>query len=321
MKIAFERRASTILDNILRSRRDPRPYLIPANVCPVVPATFIEARQPFELIDIAEPWLEIDGATCIDRLKSRAGGYAGLLHVRPYGSERAPDDLFAELRALQPDLLLIDDKCLCRPDLDAGSISPYAGVTLFSTGHAKYADLGEGGFAYLSDAIAYRSRRGEFRESALAEVDRRCRESIAAGTAIGELPANWLDSREPERSWEEQRPRIAESVAAADAQKKRLNDIYSNLLPREIQLAPELQRWRFTLRVPNPARLIESIFAAGLFASRHYAPLGGVFAPGTFPTAARLHAQVINLFNDWYFDSARAQQMAAIVLDHLHAYA
>ena len=51
--IAFEARASTVLYNLLRSRRDRRPFLLPANVCPIVPLTFRRAGHAFRLVDIA----------------------------------------------------------------------------------------------------------------------------------------------------------------------------------------------------------------------------------------------------------------------------
>src|SRR5690349_10239983 len=46
--IAFEARACSVLYNLLRSSGDHRPFLLPANVCPVVPLTFRKAGRPFE---------------------------------------------------------------------------------------------------------------------------------------------------------------------------------------------------------------------------------------------------------------------------------
>jgi hypothetical protein len=314
--IVFEQRACTILWNVLRCAADRRPFLLPANVCPIVPITFLEAKQPFELVDIAEPWWEIDGAECLARLESDRARYAGLLFVRPYGSERRPDAFFAQLRAVRPDLLIIDDKCLCAPHCESDSVSPYADVTLFSTGYAKYVDLGGGGFAQLADSVRYESGRREFSPEALAAVTERCDNAIAAREPFGELPAGWLDSREPE-AWGEHRRRMLAGLASAGEQKRRLNEIYARMLPPEIQLPSELQAWRFNIRVPDPERLIEASFAEGLFASRHYAPLGGVFGSGVFPVAARLHAEIVNLFNDRYFDESRAAQMSELVLRHI----
>lgn len=288
--IVLARRASAILYNLLRSRRDERPFLLPANICPIVPAVFFEAGQAFEPIDIEEPWLELDRQACYERLRARPGGYAGVLHVRPYGSEHDPHPFFTALKKIQPDLLVIDDRCLCRPDPDFESLSPAADVTLFSTGHAKYTDLDHGGFAQVSDAVTYRP-------------------------SAGEPVPDWLDLGEPDTSWNDHRKQVVAATKTADEQKQKLNAIYAEMLPAEIQLAPELQQWRFNIRVPAAEELLASIFAAELFASRHYPALSG----GRFPVAEHLHASIVNLFNDRYFDEERARRMAHLILEHLES--
>lgn len=256
----FAPRASAILRDLLQG--DDRPFLIPANVCSIVPETFREAGRAFELVDIEAETLEIDTVACLDRLPA-----GGLLFVRPYGRERDVDPFFRALKEAQPDLLLIDDKCLCRPDCEGLGISPWADATLFSTGYAKHVDLGYGGFAHLKQG--------------------------------GEIP------------WDEHRRRTEEELLRADEHKARLNSIYS-ALPPEIRLPPEFQAWRFHIRVPEPDRLVESLFAAGLFASRHYPPL-----QEGFPVAERLHGEIVNLFNDRYFDEERAERAVSVVLRHL----
>ena len=273
--ILFGHRAAAILHDVLRARADARPFLMPANACPILPETFDKAEQPIELVDISEPWLEIDAAACAARLRERPHGYAGLLFIHPYGSERDATPLFAALRGIQSDLFLIDDKCLCRPDLEGHHLSPLADLTLFSTGYAKYADLDGGGFAH----------------------------AVAADTMTDVPPESWRDYRR----------RVTDAARAADEQKAALNAIYALLLPPEIQLPPELQRWRFNIRVPQPDRLIEGILASRLFASRHYPALG------SFAVAERLQAEIVNLFNDRYFDADRARRISELVLRHLDA--
>ncbi len=280
--IAFARRASAILFSILRDRADARPFLLPANVCAVVPETFRAAKQPFEFIDIAEPWLEIDATQCLERARTHA--YAGILFVRPYGSERDPSAFFAELRDADPNFLIIDDKCLCPPDCDGTSISPSADVTLFSTGYAKFVDLGEGGFAHLRNGLAYRH--------AITGPD-------------------WLDLQSPVISWDEYCQRTREAMLASSAHKAALNAIYAQSIPEDAQLPALFQQWRFNIRVPDSARLVDALFADGLFASRHYPP------HGEFPVAVRLHSQIVNLFNDRYFTQDQARQATEIVARHL----
>ena len=284
--IAFARRASAVLFSLLRSRADARPYLLPANVCPVVPETFRAAAQPFEFVDIAEPWLEMDAGQCLERV--RDGAYAGVLFVRPYGSERDPSAFFAGLRSADANLVIIDDKCLCRPDCDGGSISRFADVTLFSTGYAKFADVGEGGFAHLRDDLAYRH---------------------------ADAGPGWLDLRFPAFPWDEYREHTLATTLAASAHKSTLNAIYAQAIPAEVQLPGMFQQWRFNIRVDDSEQLVAALFADGLFASRHYP------APGDFAVAARLHARIVNLFNDRYFTQDQARRAAEIVNRHLSSRA
>lgn len=280
--IVFERRASVILFNLLRARGDAKPFLIPANACPVVPETFVAAGQPFSIVDIAEPWLEVDARVSVERARTR--GLAGILFVRPYGSERDPSPLFSALRAVDSDLLIIDDKCLCQPDPDGESLSPIADATLFSTGQGKFADLRGGGFAHLRDGVAYRR--------------------------APDAP-DWLDRRPPDSTWAAYRARITEATRAATRRKTALNAIYSAEIPARVQLPAALQNWRFNIRVPNSERLVSDLFAHGLFASRHYPPLG------ESPVARKLHAEIVNLFNDRSFTRGQARQAAALVTHHL----
>lgn len=180
-------RAAAILQNLLRSRHAPRPYLIPANVCPVVIEAFEAAGQAFELLDIAADDLALDRALIRQRLEE--GSCGGIVFVRTYGFRGEVD--FRDLKQQQPDLLVIDDRCLCRPDWEGSDLSPGADVTLYSTGYAKYVDLGFGGFAHWREAEGLEERsEPEYAERlarALPEAD----EHKARLNAIyqAELPA------------------------------------------------------------------------------------------------------------------------------------
>jgi hypothetical protein len=278
--IVMATRAAVILGNLLRARDDARPYLVPANACSAIPTAFLEAQQAFELVDLAEPSLEIDVAACVERLRAQPDGYAGVVFIRGYGRENDPTAAFRELRQAQPSIFLIDDRCLGRPDVDGHTLSPLADVTLFSTGDAKYAELGGGGFAFIAPTVPYAHDDG---------------------------PA-------ARRAWSAYRQRVIAAADAADRQKAVLNAIYARALPEDVQLPAEMQCWRFNILVPEPERLETTLFADGLFASRHYA------APPGFPVAGHLHRRIVNLFNDHYFDEARATRAATLVNRHLSMF-
>lgn len=284
--ILFERRASVILYRLLATRRDPRPFLLPVNVCAIVSRTFEAAGQPFEYIDIDDETLDIDVPACRERL--RRGECAGVLYVRTYGHEWNLSAPFATLRNAQHDLLLIDDKCLCRPDCDDVRREEYADITLYSTGRAKFADVGEGGFAHCPDDLHL---------------------SFARGPAF-------LDSRSPDHSWDAHRLRTLEAIRAVEPLKRSINEIYTRMLPAGIQLPAERQQWRFNIRVENPETIVSAISGAGLYASRHYAPAS---SSGVYPVATRLHSKLVNLFNDRHYDPQRARRTAEVILNHLDA--
>ena len=155
MQRVYESRASTILHNLLRSGRSGEPWLLPANVCPIVPLTLLKAGRGFEFVDIDEVSLCLDADRLLDRLRTAPGRYGGVLFVRTYGMEDSRDALFAEIRERGPELMLVDDRCLCRPRFDEPT-PPGVDAVLYSTGYAKPVDLGFGGFASLADE----SRRG-----------------------------------------------------------------------------------------------------------------------------------------------------------------
>ncbi|HEV7509608.1 MAG TPA: hypothetical protein VGS07_32340 [Thermoanaerobaculia bacterium] len=290
--ILFESRACGILYNLLRSLAGDLPFLLPANVCPDVPRTFREAGRDFRLLDLDLDDLGMDRRRCLEVVAERPEAWAGVHYVRPYGAEvEEVDGFFRALKELRPGLLAVDDRCLCLPDCAGERLAPAADVTLFSTGRAKPVDLGFGGFAHCRDEVPY--QRWE---------------------SPGE---SWLDLSVPVLGWDAYRTLIQEALPGVEEHRRRLNALYASALPDEIQLPARFQGWRFHILVPEPDALVERLFAAGLFASRHYAPLGGIFSEERFPVAERLHRGIVNLFNDRYFDEERARRTVDCVLRHL----
>jgi hypothetical protein len=316
--ILFENRACAILYNLLRALPGDLPFLLPADVCPVVPLTFRKAERRFRLLDLDPESRGMDRRRCLEVVSERPEAWAGVIYVRPYGAEgEEADGFFSALKELRPDLLVIDDRCLCPPDCDGERLAPGADVTLFSTGRAKSVDLGFGGFAHCRDGVAYRRCAAPYSAAALAEVTRCYKEAVALGIPCEAGRESWLDLSAPGLGWSAYREAVREALPKAQEHRRRLNAVYTAALPEEIRLPERFQGWRFQILVPEPDRLVESLFAAGLFASRHYAPLGGIFGAARFPVAERLHRGIVNLFNDGAFDEARAQRAAGLVLQHL----
>jgi hypothetical protein len=169
--ILFERRASGILYNLLRSLPGELPFLLPANVCPVVPLTFRKAGREFRLVDLDAEDLGMDQRRCLELLSRSPQDWAGVLYVRPYGAMvDGPEGFFRALKDLRHGFLVIDDRCLCLPDCDGQRLAPSADVTLFSTGDRKPVDLGIGGFAHCRAGVIYRQHAVPYSEGGRAAV-------------------------------------------------------------------------------------------------------------------------------------------------------
>jgi hypothetical protein len=313
---AYERRASTILYQLLTAGDERRPWILPANVCPIVPLTFLKARVPFEFVDIDETSLCLDLERTLARLRGAPQGWGGVLFVRTYGVEGSFEPWFREVRRRAPGAILVDDRCLGWPEFDPAARSR-ADVRLYSTGYAKRVDLGGGGHAWLDDSLAYARGTGRFRRADLERLDAACKAAIAARRRLRYVDGDWLVRRAPALPWAAYRRRVRAAAARARRHEERLNALYRAGLPAAACLPDRFQRWRFSLRVPDKAALLRALFAARLFASSHYAPLCGILGDGAAPVAARLHDSVVNLFNDRHYTRRRAERTIEIVARHL----
>src|SRR5215471_2110144 len=103
MKIIQAPRASAILYRLLGGRERKLPWLLPANICPVVPLTFMKAGVPVEFVDISKTTLHMDLYQAEARM--RRGQFAGLLYSHTYGAQSAPGSFFSFARSLQPEML------------------------------------------------------------------------------------------------------------------------------------------------------------------------------------------------------------------------
>jgi len=310
--IAFERRASTVLFSLLRGRRDDRPFLLPANACPILAITLLKAGVPFELVDISRSTLCMDSDAALERVRRNRGRYGGLIYVRNYGALLDADQFFVEFKREAPDVLIVDDRCLCPPEV-LERVPEAIDVVLYSTGYAKYVDLGWGGYGIANDAVEYRTSHDSFDAGALELLTSRYKIALAAGVRFVYRDTPWLERDPPPVDWEDYVASVRAESAQSASVKRSINAIYKAQIPAELQLPEQFQNWRFNLLVENAAEALKSIAAAGLFASNHYASLSGIFSEEPAPLARNLHRHVVNLFNDRYFDSDRAEELVSVI--------
>jgi len=311
MRIVQAPRASAILYHILASQKERNPWLLPANICPIVPVTFLKARLPFEFVDISAETLHMDLGQAEARIKQRKFG--GLLYAHTYGETSTPTDFFNGIKSLDPELLIVDDRCLCIPEFEAQSS---ADVTLYSTGYAKIVDLHFGGYAFIKNHVAYRPTRLPYNKADHHEIEMLYKRAVQEGVRFIYQDMDWLETDGILPEWGDYRHRIEGYLKMSLDQRARLNEVYTSRLPPQVQLPQNYQWWRFNIRVKNKTEIMRAIFEAGLFASSHYVSLAGIMAEGSAPHADTLADEVINLFNDHHFDADRAAQVCGLILEN-----
>ena len=265
-------RANKILFNFLQSNNLRGTILLPANICHDVVEMLKYAGNKLQYIDIDPHSLIMDWTQMMSHVKDACA----ILCVHTYGVEEDYTEKFNAIRALNPDIAIIDDQCLCFPDLSL--IESSADLVLYSTGSKKQVDLGKGGIGYVASRWQY------------DDVD-----------ILGEAP---LGNEE----WMLDEVAVLRRMDAIMKHKDCLNKIYRYNLPTNIQLPEKYQHWRFNILVPDKDAILKAIFDAGLFASNHYASLSE-----DCQVASNLHRYVINLFNDSYFTETQAKQVCEII--------
>lgn len=310
--IAYEQRAATVLFNLIRTHLLQGPFLLPVNICPIVPLVFFKAGRPFEFIDIMPATLCMDHDKLISRWLAPGPKPAGLIYVRTYGAIFDTLDIFSEIKRLTPNALIVDDRCLCPPAFC--DITPNnTDAVLFSTGYAKFVDVGLGGFGVIREGIPYVRADLSFNVQDLEKLIYSYKSSLARKVRFCYCESDWLDTRPPDISWGDYQKMVTLEFSKALEVKSQINRIFASQLPAEIQFPAALNSWRFNIHVLEKDALLDLINREGLYASGHYEPLTNSFGPGHAPVAEKVHRHVINLFNDRYFCPDQALKLVNVL--------
>lgn len=311
-RFIFEQRAATVLFNILNTCPENGPFLLPANICPIVPMVLHKAKRLFEFIDISPKTLCMDDDAIIQRWLKPGRRPAGIIYVRSYGAIFDTTAIFAKIKSLSPHALIIDDRCLCPPDFSC-SLAPNIDALLYSTGYAKYADLGFGGFGVINVSLPYISSELPFCAVDLQELVKSYKQCLLARKRFSYKESDWLDTTAPNMSWEHYQSLAEQECRRVSSMKCLMNSIYAARVAQEAQIPEVFQFWRFNILVDNSIDVLEAIKEENLFASSHYESLAGLFGPGHAPNAEKIHRHIINLFNDRYFDVEKAIKMTDLL--------
>lgn len=304
-------RASKILYNFLISNNIKGKFILPANVCGIIPLTFHYAGIDFDFFDIQNDNL------CIDQnmVLNNTNNYSGVLFVRTYGIEENFDFFFKNIKKKNPKFIIIDDCCLCMPCLNIKSIENID-LKLYSLGYAKQVDLKLGAFGFLSSNFQYKDIQLDKFDSLHYEMyEHELKKAINTNNTLEITNFYFLENKE----YTINRQLIEESIELSKKHKDKINYIYRNELPKSIQLDEKFQNWRFNILVDpdNKTKIISELFENKLFASTHYYPLAYLWRNQKTPISLSLYNKVINLFNDLYYTEEQAIYSCKIIRKYM----
>ena len=272
MKLVTAYRANKILFNFIEVNHIAGKVILPANICVDVVNTLRYAGLELVFVDVQTNNLCINQSSVLQLAPSAAM----LLFVHTYGVEDEYHEFFAQVKEVNPNIIIVDDKCLCLPNLNVDETP--ADIVLYSTGAKKMVELGGGSIGYIADQWEYDE----------VEVE----------------PNDYLTNEK----WLLDTKQMYIKMDAIISHKEKLNAIYRDMLPASIQLPAQYQHWRFNILTDKKEEILKALFAAGLFASNHYQSL----SPDS-PIAINLHNYVINLFNDQYYTKEQAIRTCEII--------
>jgi len=278
--ILFRDRASTVLYDILMSIPQKK-FLLPLNVCPIVPDTFLKAKKEFVFIDITLDNLCMDKEIVRQKLKEDST-IDGLLFVYTFGIILEMQSFYNEIKKYNKNIFIIDDMCPCIQNFNYDIENSYADMALFSSGYSKFIDIGYGGYGFVKD----------------------------------KLFKNIFNNNEQDNDFINYKEEILLKITQMIKHKNDLNSIYKKMIPKEIHLGSRFDTWRFSVLVENKEVVLQEIFNVdGLFASSHYPQVDYTYVsnPQVNTNTNKIHQQIINLFNDFRFSKEQAISVAKIV--------
>lgn len=304
----YENRASAILYYFLTSNIVKYPFLLPANVCPIVPLTFLKAEIPFEFVDIDETHA-MDKKQCVEKLSK--GNYGGILFVHAYGRNFDNLEFYAQIKAIRDDIYIIDDRCLCIPRL-TDNVYPNIDLELYSTGYAKYVELSYGGWGIIDDRLNYNRRKILFDPEELKIQMDYIRYCLNNRQIYTKKIDYWLDGS-PINNPSLYLKEVEENLLSIRKHKEKINRIYIDNLPQENQWETNYHDWRFMLSVDKRDEILDAIFNAGFFAGTNFPSVTYLFQGKNFFIAGKESESILNLFNDFRVDELFANRLCEII--------
>lgn len=311
--ISFANRASAVLYGFLKNKTFKNPFLLPANVCPVVPLSMMKAGVDFEFVDI-DVRHTMSEEQALEKVST--GVYSGLLFVHSYGKSFEAKGFYSELKARNPELCIIDDRCLCKPELD-DSVPENVDLVLFSTGYAKYVELSYGGFGVTPDQsveIGVEAGTSDYSDEDESRQQVYIKDCFKNNQRY-ELPVDypWLDCSPLKMDAKQYFSIVRTKMEKVKADKDIINKIYRSNLPKELQWGEGYDNWRFMMSVDNRDQLLKAIFDAGMFAGTNFPSVSWMFKGQHCKRAEEEATHILNLFNDFRVNEEMAYKTCEII--------
>ena len=311
MRTIIENRASIIIYNLLLSNSFiGDTFILPSNICPIVPATILKAGKKVAFVDINNQTLLPSYQSILDLLGNQSN-IAGILFSNTLGISHNHEAFYTELKERNPALFLIDDRCLQIPETDAHLTN--ADVVLYSTGYSKVLDFSKGGFAHVSETVKYQRLPLTYSSKDFKELQAQFQQVLKSKSKFHFKDGHWFGNPHKEINRETYFTEINSKLDELLAHKFRLNKIYQENISPPFIMGENLNQWRYSVKVNNKEDVLKKIFDAGLFASSHYQPVASIFGDGPETNAKYLHDVTINLFNDFRYDESKALETSKII--------
>ena len=279
--ILFRDRAATVLYDVLMTLDKSVKFLLPLNICPIVPDTLIKAKIEFEFVDIDINTLCMDEGLALEAIKND-NSIGGILFVKTFGIEIDSEVFYKKIKQINRDIFIVDDQCLSMQNFDFDIDNSFASLALFSTGYSKYVDIGYGGFGFLKDSYF----KGFFQDNGNS------------------------------KSFLSYQADVKEKIPLMQKHKAKLNTIYQEGVPSNLHLGKAFDNWRFSILIDNKNDLLKAIFQEkGLFASSHYSPIDYKYTdtPVQNSNANKISSKIVNFFNDFRFTEEKATKIVKII--------
>lgn len=318
--IQIERRASAVLYKFLVSNCSDYHFLIPANVCSVVPLTFLASGVGFSFVDIDDS----THAGSFDEYKKAVRECpdckVGVLFVNAYGTRNDTKQFYEDIRTLRNDMIIIEDDCLCVPVTRRTNPVENVDLEFYSTGNSKYVQMPmEGGYGMIRDGFAYNQIEAPFNENGYDEQLKKIRACRRNRKQFQYEENNWLPLASfisNKLSADDYFREIERRIVISRNHKQIIDSIYDEILPNELRLGEAYNTWRYTLALPSHdmrETVMDALGAENLYASSHYQSAAYLYKHIHCRNTECEADRILNLFNEEKYSVEMAQRTAEII--------